>query len=310
MIDEKIEYSLKFVKSIISPHILDVGQVKLFKEAISYQIFADKLNILCMSSTSSGAKSSLRYSLIKLLDNFNYCTAGRLTGIGMSEEAMIVGDGGILLIDEIERLPSDALTPLYDILQFQTLKISKHGMHETMPVPIKILATCNPRGNRSEWIAYGNTGSMRDQLPFPIPFLRRFHIPIFLRSYTSEEFDRINRFKAKFKKENPEGVTYDKKAINEFNKYIDDSRNMEYKKDVPDRVFRFLKNIKMFEDYILTPITPELLEGIVETAKARARIEMSEEITKSMWDDVMRFLINCLSTGGLSMRLIERRILP
>lgn len=303
----KIEHNLEFLMRAIAPHILDLPVTKLIKESICYQLFADRLNFLCVGSAGSGAKSSMRFSLQKLLPlNFDYIAPTGVTNVGIRELAISFSDFGLVIIDEMGRLDNDDIKCLWDIMQAQTVKIDKHGYHKEEKTPINILCLSNPKGNYGEWANYGKVETMRLQLPYEKSLLRRFHFNIFTRSYSEQEFDAINRFILKQGKDKP---SYDEDFIKEFNDYINVARsiniNLENEK-IPEHIFNFLKNVKRLENYIISPITPELARGVHQIALAKARIRMSEDgISKEDWSGTVDFLIRTLQTGGLNRRLIN-----
>lgn len=294
----------KKLYKLIAPHILDVGPVPLIKESLLYQIFADKLHLLVVSDPSSGAKSSYRKTLPSICP-FGYAIAGgRSTQVGLAEEMMRLGEG-IIQIDEIDKaLPNEKLV-LHDVMQFGVLKITKHNLQKEYPTKVNIYAICNPRGGH--WLNYGNTEMMKDQIKtLSQPLLRRFHIAIFGRDYTPEEFDEVNRFKSQTKHKNP---ILTKEQIDFFNEYIPKAREITPKGKFPEAIYTFLKNLKIFEHDIITPITPELEEGIFEIAKAKARIKLSKKISDADWHETLKFFLKCLRTGGLSNTLIQKKLL-
>ena len=157
--------------------------------------------------------------------------------------------------------------------------------------------------NGSAWIEYGNINLMRQQLPFSVPLLRRFHINLFTRAYTEDEFDKINRFITRNGANKP---LYDRELLNDFSKYLDEARDIEIQiNKIPEKVFSFLKNVKRMERNLITPITPELAKGVLEIAKANARIRLDSEITEDDWSHVVGFLIRTLEGGGLTHRLVN-----
>ncbi len=298
--------NINTLKTIIAPHILDVGAVPLIKEALIYQLFADRLNFFCIGSAGSGAKSSYRYSIMKLIpDNFDFVTPTGLTNVGLREVAMSFPDWGILSVDEMDKLAGDDIKCLLDIMQFQTVKITKHDHNEEYRAPISIFAIANPKGNNNEWRNWGNPQSMKEQMPFGASMLRRFHFTLFTRSYTEDEFDKINRFIANNKIND---VNYSDGFKEQMTEYIVNARSIEIdlnRQKVPERIFQFLKNVKRIEHHLISPITPELCRGVVQIALSKARIRLSNEIEDEDWSSTMEFLLKCLHTAGLHPRLLN-----
>lgn len=289
---------------LVARHVLEVNfQVSAMKEAILYQLFADKLHCFVCGYPSSGAKSSFRSSLKKICPSFAYVlTGGWTTKIGIGENIKRVREG-LIMLDEINKLSSGDVGIMYDILQFQVLKVDKCGMHHEYPAKVNILGLCNPKPH-GKWHAFGNVDVMREQLPVNQALMRRFHINIFLRDYTPEEFDKVNRFK-----ENVHNPVISPEDTNWFQEQIIQKRAIQPKGRVPEKVYNFLKNLKIFKDDIITPVTPELFEGILQIAIARARIRGSDVISKSDWRKTLEFYVKCLRTSGLTNRLIEKKLM-
>ncbi len=306
-----MKFTFEAIQKLIAPHILDridgrpLAQVPLIKKAITLQLFADKLHVLVVGSPGSCAKSSFRISLQQLVRNFSYASAPSSTRIGL-QEAACNDEGTFMMLDEVDKPSSEIVQPLLEILQNQTVTVRKHREHYTLPARVNVFAMANPYGNRSEWIQYGNVDSMKGQLSkYSQALLRRFHIPIFAGSYTPTEFTAVNKHKVALKERFPEGFRFNPSLVDEFNDYLSEARGIIVQIEGVDRVFSFLEKLKMFEKHILTPVTNELLDGCIGMAEALARIRHSNVVEKKDWDEVMRFFIECLQTGGLSSGLVE-----
>jgi len=291
---------------LVAPHILDVNwQVKLLKETILYQLFADHFNVFVCAAPSIGAKSNFRITLEKITppNFFNYIfIGGRTTKIGMMESIGRTREG-LIMIDEIHRAGIQERMHLYDLLQFQVIKIDKFGEHLEQKAKVNIIGMCNPKPN-GLWNSYGNIPEMRRQIPADMAFLRRFHASMFLRDYTPKEFDKINRFKGSIKKPY---VTEDECEF--FQDELMKRRMLEPEGEPPENVFNFLKNMKKFSGDIITPVTNELMDGIKEVAKARARLRNSDTIETQDWKHTLEFYITCLHTSGLTKSLIKRKFI-
>lgn len=288
--------------NLVSPDILEVNeQVALLKEAVLYQIFSPHFNVFVCGHPGAGAKSSMRKSLTKICPSFDYVfLGGYATSKGMAQTIMGVREG-LVMLDEINKATGSNRAMLMDVLQFQVLKVDKYGEHMFIKTPVNILALSNPKPH-GKWNSYGNIQLMRRQLPTDIAFLRRFHANIFLRDYKPKEFDQVNRFKESI--HNPIISDTDTEW---FQNEVVQKRMLEPRGGVPERVYNFLKNLKLFEDEIVTPISNELIDGVRNAAMARAIIRNSERIERKDWNGAMMFYRNCLKTSGLSNRLILQK---
>ena len=305
--DVKLNGKIEQLKQIIAPHILDVGVVPLIKEALVYQLFADRMSFLVIGSVSSGSKSSYTDSLSMLVpDNFDYVSSEKLTNAGLIYLARMHNDWLLICVDEFDKIPREDKNSLLSIGQKQRLKIVKHKVNKIIKAPFNIFAVGNPKGNNNEWIQFGNVEQMREQMPDMLPMLRRFHFNIFAPPYTASEFRRINEFKInRFNRE----ISYPEDFIIKFNSYIEEARQIKInitEDDLPKRFLDFLDSARKYQSHIVPPITNELTDGIVNTAIARARIRHDNKVSEEDWSAVMIFLTKCLATGGLTPHLVRK----
>ena len=296
--------SLKEFKKKVAPYIVDVGHVPLLKETILYSLFAERLHSLIISPPSVGAKSSMRFFLERVSPNFVYIASGGWTRKVGIADAIIQMNRGIAFFDEIQRATSDELQILYDILQFQIIKRTIHKINKEYPADVNIIATANPVGFDGSWKNYGNIEIMREQITIEKSLLRRFHIIICMDNYKLNEFDKVIKKKDKISFSDDE-----LKELEEFRKYIIRALTIDPEYKVPSFVYNFLHNLKSFDRYVLFPVTPELKDGIINTAIARARIDLSHKVKSEHWDDVIKFYFNVLKTSGLREDLIRQKFM-
>lgn len=298
---------------LMSAYIKDVGQVPLVKEAIIYQLLADKIHIFVCGDPGAGAKSSFRYILQKMAPAFKYYSySGHSTKVGMSQKIQRLRKG-ILHVDEIGMAGGNDVNILRDVMQNQKLAVDKHKKHESKEVPINVYATSNPKAQDDKWNSYGNPDEMREQIPISNSMYRRFHISIFTRDYNHDDFDTVNRYKVR---DDDRGIS--EEQADEIRDKILELRKYEpkfYEKNgddvqimIPDVIFEWLKVCKEFDGEIVMPVTNELAEGVKEVAKARARLRESEEVTNEDWEATRKFFHKTFKTGGLNNRMIEDKL--
>lgn len=287
----------------ISPHIKDVGQVPLIKECLIYQLLADKFNVFVCGDPGASAKSSYKQILDKVAPSFEYFSySGHQTKVGLSQVIRRLREG-LLHIDEVGKASGKDVDILRDVMQFQTLKVDKYQKHKNYDAKINVYATCNPKGNNDRWDEYGHVEVMKDQVPISSSIYRRFHVSIFTRDYDSEEFNEVNRHK----------VEHDSSKINAENfNWMQDKilelRKLEPKLSVPQKVYEWLQKLKYFDEEIVMPISPEIIEGVVEVAKANTRLREGKKVNEEDWARTLKFFHKCFKTGGLNNRLIEQKL--
>ena len=270
---------IKIFSEQVVPSTHSVGLVYLIKEVIIYSILADRLNTLIVSPPSVGAKSTLARWLSEVAPDrfFLISGTGSITMAGVRDSIISVGNKkGLLFFDEIHRAPSQVKQLLFDLLQFHRVHIRKklptgHTYARDIPINCNVIATLNPTNNPERpdyWIRYGDVSMMRNQISLDMSLLRRFHILLAIPDYTDKEFYRI--ISTTDKGENKLEIAKEK-----IQQLINIVKDIEPKlNDIPDFVKTYLATLKQYDEQLILPITPELKEGIVELAKAIARISV------------------------------------
>lgn len=302
---------------LISPQIKDIGEVPLIKEALIYQLLADKFNVFVCGDPGAGGKSSFREVLEKVSPSFQYFSfVGHSTKIGLSQVVRRLREG-LLQVDEIGRCSPRDVSILFDVLQFQRLKLDKYQKHKSYTTPVNIYATSNPTGKNNKWESYGNPDLMREQIPISSTLHRRFHTSIFTKDYTSKEFNEVNRHKVKKMKKferdgnsrehNQNPIIKEEDAKWMKNKILE-LRKIKPKVNVPDNVFQWLEKLKYFDDEVVMPITPEIIEGVIEVSKANCRLREGKKVSSKDWKKTLLFFHKSFKTGGLDNELIQEKL--
>ena len=187
--------------------------------------------------------------------------------------AMPLADGGMLCVDELEKMCSEDRSSMHDGLEQQEITLNKAGMNVTLPTRCSLLAAANPKYGR-----FDTSEPVVDQLELPPTLLTRFDLIYPIIDTPDMEQDSmiadtiLDNFSGLF---DPLEV-----KVGFLRKYIAHARSTCLPVITPDarRMIRetYLKQRRASTKAI--QITPRQLEALVRLATASAKVRLSDTI--------------------------------
>ncbi|MDP8012968.1 MAG: ATP-binding protein, partial [Nanoarchaeota archaeon] len=224
--------------------------------------------------------------------------------------AMPLTNGGLLCIDELDKMNKDDRSALHSALEQQIIAVSKANIHATLVSQTSVLAAANPKLGR-----FNPYDVVAAQIDLPPTLINRFDLIFIMQDKPNPEVDKMVAEKIL---EANKDIDKNKPAIdvNLFRKYIAYARQ----KSKPILSDDAMKTINEFylklrssvsnEDEKLRPIpiSARQLEAIIRLAEASAKVRLSNyvmpEDAKRAIDLIMAYLGEVgvdKSTGNLDI---------
>lgn len=284
-------YGLKEIKESIILQMFG-GVPRTLKDGTH---FRGNIHILLIGDPSSG-KSQLMKLIPQLIPRGKYVSGKGVTGAGLTATvtkdeqfmggwvleagALVLTNGGLLAIDEFEKMSQDDQIAMHEALEQGSISIAKASIVATLPAQTSVLAGGNPKFSR-----FDPYMPIVKQITIPDTLLTRFDLKFALRDVPDGEMDkkivdhvlkvREHEFKASTPTIEPEFMR----------KYIAYCRQNCSPTLTPEagKIFRrfYINTRKRAEGGGgPIPITLRQFEALIRLSESSARIQLSDVVRK------------------------------
>jgi replicative DNA helicase Mcm len=208
--------------------------------------------------------------------------------------ALVLTSGGLVCIDELDKLSIEELQSLHEAMEQQTITIDKANIHATLRTETSILAAANPKFGR-----WDKMKSVVDQIDLPPTIINRFDLIFVLIDEPNPQQDEtiVNELLKGLREERKPPLDKDL-----LRKYIIYAKKIEpqWTTAALDIVKDFYIKLRSSSGEDTIPITTRQLMSIIRIAEASAKIRLSPVVTEDDVNLAKELLLYSLKEVGIN----------
>ena len=196
------------------------------------------------------------------------------SGIMMLEAgAVVLGDQGIVCIDEFDKIKPEDRSALHEVMEQQTCSVAKGGIVATLNARTSILSAANPIYGK-----YDPYKNITENVNLPVPLLTRFDLIFIVRDSPDKEKDNLVASHILEIHRDSEQAARPAIDIDLFSKYLSYAKQIEpaLTPEAIDIVRSYYMDMRRIESEGMITVTPRQLEGLIRLASARARLLLKD----------------------------------
>jgi len=226
-------------------------------------------------------------------------------GFSLEGGAMVLADGGIVCIDEFDKMDPKDRVAIHEAMEQQTISIAKAGITTMLNTRCSVLAAANPRFG-----TYDDLASTSEQMDFESTILSRFDMMFLVRDVRDPERDfNLARHLAGLHKGDVGQEAQGDISVSTLRKYLSFCRSQceprisnEASEVLANHYISIRKSMKEQKDAGQDsgiPITVRQLEAIVRISESLAKMELKDEVDIEHVEEALRlFTVSTLDSAN------------
>ena len=221
------------------------------------------------------------------------------SGIMMLEAgAVVLGDQGIVCIDEFDKIKPEDRSALHEVMEQQTCSVAKGGIVATLNARTSILSAANPIYGK-----YDPYKNITENVNLPVPLLTRFDLIFIVRDNPDKEKD--NRVASHILEIHRDTEKAARPAIDIdlFSKYLSYAKQIEptLTPEAIEIVRSYYMEMRRIESEGMITVTPRQLEGLIRLASARARLLLKDMVDAEDAQRAIYLVDQMMRTAGVDV---------
>src|SRR5919197_217369 len=221
------------------------------------------------------------------------------SGIMMLEAgAVVLGDQGIVCIDEFDKIKPEDRSALHEVMEQQTCSVAKGGIVATLNARTSILSAANPIYGK-----YDPYKNITENVNLPVPLLTRFDLVFIVKDIPEKERDNLIASHILEIHRDAEHASKPAIDIDLFSKYLAFSKQVEpvLTPDAIDIVRSYYMEMRNVDSEGMITVTPRQLEGLIRLSTARARLLLRDKVESEDAERAIYLVQRMMRTAGVDV---------